>query len=72
MTFTKNRHYVSTMYACRKLPAQERDKFYDHMRHSRDMNKQRYQCPLAISLKLESVFTKLIKKVFICQICYHL
>ena len=49
MTFTKNRHYVSTMYACMELPAHERDKFYDHMGHSMDMNKQRYQCPPAIS-----------------------
>ena len=37
------------MYACMELPAHERDKFYDHMGHSMDMNKQRYQCPPAIS-----------------------
>ena len=49
MTFPKNRHYVSTMYACMELPVHERDKFYDHMGHSKDMNKQRYQCPPAIS-----------------------
>ena len=49
MTFTKNRHYISTMYACMELPTQEREKFYNHMGHSGDMNRQRYQCPPAIA-----------------------
>ena len=75
MTFTKNRHYVSTMYACMELPAQERDKFYDHMGHSRDMNKQRYQCPPAISeiTKVGKFLHKIDQKgIYLSnQICYH-
>lgn len=48
LTFTQNRHFVSTLYSLMELPKEERSHFYEHMGHSELMNKQRYQCPPAL------------------------
>jgi len=45
---TKNRHRVATLYSLSDLTTAQRDAFYDHMGHSENMNKQRYQCPPAL------------------------
>ena len=47
-TATKNRHRVSTLYAMLDLPARERDLFYSHMGHSKDINETVYQTPAAL------------------------
>lgn len=41
ITFTKNRHLVSSIYSVLELPENERNSFYDHMGHSESMNKHR-------------------------------
>ena len=47
---TKNRHYISTLYANLNVPnPKDRDLFYDHMGHDPGMNRDNYQCPPAIS-----------------------
>lgn len=47
---TKNRHYISTLYANLNIPnSKERDLFYEHMGHDPDTNRDNYQCPPAIS-----------------------
>lgn len=48
ITFTKNRHLISSMYSLMELPEHERTNFYDHLGHSESMNKNRYQCPPAL------------------------
>ena len=45
---TKNRHRLSTLYAMLHLPARERDLFYSHMGHSKDINETVYQTPAAL------------------------
>ena len=46
---TKNRHYVSTIYATLHVAdPKERQYFFDHMGHAEEMNKNNYQCPPAI------------------------
>jgi len=45
---TNQRHRISTMYAALDLTPSERELFYAHMGHSGDMNKDRYQHPLAV------------------------
>ena len=44
----KFRHRVSTLYAQLELPTEQRDIFYRHMGHSETINKNVYQCPLAV------------------------
>ena len=44
----KFRHRVSTIYANLDVPAEQRQFFYNHMGHSESMNKNVYQCPMAI------------------------
>jgi integrase len=46
VTATEVRHSISTYYACQDLPAQERSRFYEHMGHSENINKNVYQAPL--------------------------
>ncbi|KAJ8047900.1 hypothetical protein HOLleu_00011 [Holothuria leucospilota] len=49
MTATGMRHRVSTMFAMMDVPDFDRERFYDHMGHSKNINKHVYQAPLAIS-----------------------
>ena len=44
----KFRHRVSTMFAQLDLPDEQRHIFYSHMGHSETINKNVYQCPLAV------------------------
>jgi integrase len=46
VTATEVRHSISTFYACQDLPEQERHRFYEHMGHSENINKDVYQAPL--------------------------
>ena len=48
LTATQNRHRVSTIYASLELPEKERDIFYRHMGHSKEINENIYQVPLAL------------------------
>ena len=48
LTATAQRHRVSTMFAALDLPDSERNLFYSHMGHSREMNEQVYQAPQAL------------------------
>ncbi|ELT97450.1 hypothetical protein CAPTEDRAFT_193407 [Capitella teleta] len=48
ITATKQRHRISTEFADREMPPQERELFYDHMGHCADVNKGSYQHPLAV------------------------
>lgn len=48
VTYTKNRHLISTIYSAMELPNEERSGFYEHMGHTASMNKERYQCPPAL------------------------
>lgn len=48
ITATKQRHRISTEFAAREMPPQERELFYDHMGHCADVNKGSYQHPLAV------------------------
>ncbi|KAK7489172.1 hypothetical protein BaRGS_00019550, partial [Batillaria attramentaria] len=45
----KFRHRASTLFALLDLPEQERESWYRHMGHSAAINKDVYQCPLAIT-----------------------
>lgn len=46
---TKNRHYISTIYASLHIEnPEERQCFYDHLGHGADINKDNYQCPPAL------------------------
>ncbi|XP_071832409.1 uncharacterized protein [Apostichopus japonicus] len=49
LTATPLRHQTSTMYAMLDVPASERERFYEHMGHSEDINKHVYQAPPAVS-----------------------
>ena len=42
ITFTKNRHLVSTIYSMMELPKDQHEDFYNHMGHSEQMSKARY------------------------------
>lgn len=44
----KFRHRASTLYALMDLPEHEREKWYRHMGHSASINRDVYQCPLAV------------------------
>ncbi|XP_071854927.1 uncharacterized protein [Apostichopus japonicus] len=48
LTATKNRHRLSTMYASMEVPEAGRRFFYSHMGHSKEMNQDIYQAPLAL------------------------
>ena len=48
LTATAQRHRVSTMFAAFDLPENERNLFYTHMGHSKEMNEQVYQAPQAL------------------------
>lgn len=48
ITATKNRHRISTLYACMDVPEAERTHFCKHMGHSADINHNIYQAPLAV------------------------
>ena len=49
MTATKVRHRASTTYALLDVPQQDRETFYRHMGHSKEVNESIYQCPLGIT-----------------------
>ncbi|XP_058850832.1 uncharacterized protein LOC117428302 [Acipenser ruthenus] len=50
ITATKMRHRASTIYSSLEVPEGEREIFYRHMGHSRDMNQHVYQqCPMAVA-----------------------
>lgn len=42
LTFTKNRHLVSTLCSVMELPHSQRKQFYGHLGHSEQMNETRY------------------------------
>jgi integrase len=46
VTATEVRHSISTYYACQDLPDHHRRRFYEHMGHSENINKNVYQAPL--------------------------
>lgn len=48
ITATQMRHRASTLYAQMDVPEIDRQAFYGHMGHSSEINKNVYQCPLAI------------------------
>lgn len=48
ITATKNRHRISTLYASLGLPEKDREYFYNHMGHSKEINENQYQAPAAI------------------------
>ena len=48
ITATKMRHHASTLYALLDIPEQERQSFYRHMGHSREINQHVYQCHLGV------------------------
>lgn len=45
----KFRHRVSTMFARLDIPEEQRSIFYRHMGHSESVNRNVYQCPLAVT-----------------------
>lgn len=47
LTSTRNRHRVSTIFAAMDLPANEKEAFFHHMGHSKDINECVYQAPSA-------------------------
>ena len=44
----KYRHRASTLFAMTEIPDDQRPCFYKHMGHTESVNKEIYQCPLAI------------------------
>lgn len=48
LTATKNRHRVSTLFACLDLSRKDRELFYAHMGHSEMVNEAIYQAPPAL------------------------
>jgi len=48
-TATDMRHRVSTYYASLEVPECDRKYFYMHMGHSENMNRNVYQCPMAVA-----------------------
>ena len=57
-TATKLRHKMSTDYALLDIPDREKELFYNHMGHSKQMNVNVYQTPLAL-VTLAKVGTQL-------------
>jgi len=48
---TNNRHRVSTIFAGMDVPEKDRELFYTHMGHSKDINKNVYQTPLSLMVQ---------------------
>ena len=48
LTATMQRHRISTMYAALDVPESERQYFYKHMGHTKDINSGTYQYPLPV------------------------
>lgn len=48
LTATKQRHRISTIYSALDVPESERQYFYKHMGHSREVNIGTYQYPLPV------------------------
>ena len=48
LTATKQRHRISTIYSSLDVPENEREYFFKHMGHSREVNMGTYQYPLAV------------------------
>ena len=48
LTADNFRHRTSTLFASLELPRDKREAFYRHMGHSEDINRDVYQCPLAL------------------------
>ena len=48
LTATMQRHRISTMYAALDVPESERQYFYKHMGHTKDINLGTYQYPLPV------------------------
>lgn len=48
LTATNNRHRISTIYAALDVPEKNRRVFYNHMGHSKEINRDVYQCPMAV------------------------
>ena len=44
----KYRHRASTLFALTEVPEEKRHAFYKHMGHSQQINRDVYQCPLAV------------------------
>ena len=44
----KFRHRAATMFALTEFPEEKREAFYKHMGHSQQINRDVYQCPLAL------------------------
>ena len=61
LTATTMRHRASTLYALEDVPEQERESFYRHMGHGKDVNKLVYQAPLGVQevCKMGKYFQKL-------------
>ena len=51
LTATKMRHRASTVHASLERTAHEKDLFFNHMGHSKDINENIYQCHLAKATK---------------------
>ena len=45
---TTNRHRVSTLFSALDLPEKDREVFFKHMGHSKEINENTYQVPLAL------------------------
>ena len=48
VTANHMRHRAATIYAHTDVPAPEREAFFRHMAHSREMDEKVYQCPLGV------------------------
>ena len=48
LTAAQNRHRVSTIFATMDLPEHEKSLFYHHMGHSKEINENVYQVPMAL------------------------
>ena len=61
LTATTMRHRASTLYALEDVPEHDRDSFYRHMGHGKDVNKLVYQAPLGVQevCKMGKYFQKL-------------
>ena len=44
----KFKHRASTLFALTEVPEEKRHAFYKHMGHSQQINRDVYQCPLAV------------------------
>ncbi len=48
LTASKQRHRISTIYSSLEVPERERELFYKHMGHSKEVNEGTYQYPLPL------------------------